>query len=90
MDEPTRALSDWYREAAAAKGIAPGKDDARAIVHGMAPSEWKKRHQKEATPEQRAAFAASQRTHSWRQARRCAPYAAALYDCVNEGSSRPS
>ena len=39
MDEPTRALSDWYREAAAAKGIAPGKDDARAIVHGMAPSE---------------------------------------------------
>jgi predicted N-formylglutamate amidohydrolase len=57
-------LGDWYREAAAEKGIALEKDEARAIVYGMAPSEWKTRYQKEATPEQQAALAASQKTHS--------------------------
>lgn len=54
-------LGDWYREAAAEKGIAMEKDAARELVYGMAPSEWKKRYQKEATPEQQAAF---QKTHS--------------------------
>ena len=34
------------------------KDEAREIVYGMPPAEWKKRYQKEATPEQQAAFAA--------------------------------
>jgi hypothetical protein len=57
-------LGDWYREAAAEKGIALEKDEAREIVYGMKPSEWKKKYQKEATPEQQAAFAASQKTHS--------------------------
>jgi uncharacterized protein len=67
-------LGDWYREAAAEKGIVMSKDDARAIVYGMPPSEWKKRYQKETTPEQQAAFEAatssdeghkkSQKTHS--------------------------
>ena len=55
-------LGDWYREAAAEKGIALGKDAAREIVYGMPPAEWKKRYQTEATPEQQAAFAA--KTHS--------------------------
>jgi hypothetical protein len=54
-------LGDWYREAAAERGIALGKDEARAIVYGMAPEDWKARHQKPATPEQLAAFAASQK-----------------------------
>ena len=57
-------LGDWYREAAAEKGIALEKDEAREIVYGMAPSEWKKKYQKESTPEQQAAFAATQKTHS--------------------------
>ena len=57
-------LGDWYREAAAEKGIVLDKDEARATVYGMAPSEWKKRFQKDATPEQQAAFEASQKTHS--------------------------
>jgi len=52
-------LGDWYREAAAEKGIALDKDEAREVVYGMKPSEWKKKYQKEATPEQQAAFAAS-------------------------------
>jgi uncharacterized protein len=57
-------LGDWYREAAAEKGIALEKDEARGIVYGMEPAEWKKKYQKEATPEQQAAFAAGQKTHS--------------------------
>ena len=57
-------LGDWYREAAAEKGIALEKDEARGLVYGMPPAEWKKRHQKEATPEQIAAFDRSQKTHS--------------------------
>ena len=57
-------LGDWYREAAAEKGIALEKDQAREIVYGMPPSEWKKRHQKEASAEQKAAFSAAQKTHS--------------------------
>src|SRR5262249_36515508 len=56
-------LGDWYREAAAEKGIALDKDEAREVVYGMPPAEWKKRYQKDATPEQQAAFAASQKTH---------------------------
>lgn len=57
-------LGDWYREAAAEKGLALTKDEAREIVYGMAPAEWKKRYQKEASPEKRAAFDVAQKTHS--------------------------
>ena len=57
-------LGDWYREAAAAKGIALQTDEARALIYGMPPAEWKQRHQKEATPEQKAAFEKAQKTHS--------------------------
>lgn len=57
-------LGDWFREAAAEKGIALGKDEARGLVYGMPPAEWKKFHQKEASPEQIAAFEKSQKTHN--------------------------
>jgi predicted N-formylglutamate amidohydrolase len=57
-------LGDWYREAAAEKGIALEKDAAREIVYGMPPAEWKRKYQTEASPEQQAKFAASQKTHS--------------------------
>ena len=57
-------LGDWYREAAAEKGIALEKDEARGLVYGMPPAEWKKKHQKDATPEQQAAFERAQKTHS--------------------------
>jgi predicted N-formylglutamate amidohydrolase len=52
-------LGDWYHDAAAEKGIAMEKDAARELVYGMPQSEWKKRYQKEATPEQQAAFEAA-------------------------------
>jgi uncharacterized protein len=57
-------LGDWYREAAAGKGIALGKDESREIVYGMKQSEWKERFQTETTPEQKATFEAAQKTHS--------------------------
>jgi hypothetical protein len=57
-------LGDWYREAAAEKGIKLEKDQAREIVYGMPPAEWKKRYQKEASAEAQAAFASSHKTHS--------------------------
>lgn len=57
-------LGDWYRDAAAEKGITLEKDEARGLVYGMAPSEWKARYQTDASPEKQAAFAASQKTHS--------------------------
>jgi len=56
-------LGDWYREAAAGKGIAVEKDAAREIVYGMPQSEWKARYQKDASPEQKAAFERSRKDH---------------------------
>jgi predicted N-formylglutamate amidohydrolase len=57
-------LGDWYRDAANERGIAMEKDAARELVYGMPQSEWKKRYQKEASPEQQAAFEKAQKTHS--------------------------
>ena len=57
-------LGDWYREAAAEKGITLEKDQARELIYGMPPQEWKARYQKDATPEQMAAFEQAQTTHS--------------------------
>lgn len=54
-------LGDWYREAAAERGIRLGKDEARGLVYGMAPDEWRAKYQKQASPEQLAAFAATQK-----------------------------
>ena len=56
-------LSDWYREAAQAAGQPMEKDEARERIYGMPFAEWKARFQKEATPEQLAAFASAQRGH---------------------------
>ena len=52
-------LADWYREAAAERGIEMSKDAARERVYGEPFGEWKAKHQKNATPEQLAAFEAA-------------------------------
>jgi len=49
-------LSRWYQEAANAHGIEMGKDEAREIYYGMPMSEWKAKHQTDATDDQKAAF----------------------------------
>ena len=53
-------LSNWMKDAADAQGIEMSKDESREFVYGMPYDEWKKRYQREATPEQLAAFAAQQ------------------------------
>lgn len=52
-------LANWYMEAARESGLTMTRDEAREIVYGMPYSEWRKQHQREATPEQKAAFTAS-------------------------------
>ena len=54
-------LADWYREAAAERGIELSKDQAREAIYGMPFAEWKAKYQKDATPEQLAAFERSQK-----------------------------
>jgi len=49
-------LSNWYREAAEASGIALSKEESREIVYGMPYEDWKKLHQTEAGPVQKAEF----------------------------------
>ena len=49
-------LSKWYMAAAQAEGVDVDYDQARERVYGMPYSEWKEKHQLEATPEQLAAF----------------------------------
>ncbi len=57
-------LSDWYRDAAIERDIDMNKDTAREAVYGMPFGEWKALHQKDATPEQLAAFQAAQKKHA--------------------------
>ena len=54
-------LSRWYREAAEQKGIPLADPDAREIVYGMPYEEWRRKYQKEASAEQKAAFEKSHR-----------------------------
>jgi len=56
-------LADWYREAAESHGMTITKDEAREAIYGEPFAQWKTSHQREATPDQLAAFEAAQRTH---------------------------
>ena len=49
-------LSRWVLEAAAERGVAISKEDARAYVYGMDYEEWRLTYQTEATEAQRLAF----------------------------------
>ncbi|MFT3668395.1 MAG: DUF1244 domain-containing protein [Pseudoxanthomonas sp.] len=56
-------LADWYKDAADAAGVPMDKEQARERIYGMPFAEWKARHQRDATPEQLAAFKAAQERH---------------------------
>jgi hypothetical protein len=56
-------LSNWYREAAEARGIAVSKDASREIVYGMPYEAWKEKHQSDAPAASRAAFEANRPRH---------------------------
>jgi hypothetical protein len=49
-------LSNWMKEAADSKGVPMSKDQSREVVYGMPYDEWRAKYQKEASPEQKAAF----------------------------------
>src|SRR5207302_7183856 len=49
-------LSNWMKEAADTKGVPMTKDESRQAIYGMPFEEWKEKYQKEASPEQKAAF----------------------------------
>mgnify|MGYP003950977189 FL=1 len=54
-------LSKWYKAAADDLDIEVSLDEAREEVYGMPYADWKKRYQKDATPEQQAAFDKAQK-----------------------------
>ena len=56
-------LSNWMQEAAQAKVISMTKEKSREIVYGMPYDEWRAKFQREASPEQAAAFEKSQKEH---------------------------
>lgn len=51
-------LAKWMVSAAEEHGVGLDYEAAREKVYGMPYSEWKEKHQQEATPEQLAAFEA--------------------------------
>ncbi len=56
-------LSNWYLEAAEAKGLPLTKAESREAIYGMPFDEWKALHQREASPVQLARFETSKPQH---------------------------
>jgi len=54
-------LSRWYQEAANERGIEMSKDEGREAFYGMPFSEWKEKHQTEASDAAKATFKESHR-----------------------------
>ncbi|WP_446808257.1 DUF1244 domain-containing protein [Methylomonas sp. 2BW1-5-20] len=54
-------LAKWYTSAATERGLDISYEQAREIVYGMPYGEWKDKYQREATPEQLAAYDAKQK-----------------------------
>lgn len=57
-------LSKWYLAAARERGVELTDEQAREAIYGMPYSEWKKRHQLDATPEQMAKFEETKPLHA--------------------------
>jgi hypothetical protein len=49
-------LSNWMKDAADARGVPMSKDESREVIYGMPYEEWRTKHQKEASQDQKAAF----------------------------------
>ena len=56
-------LSNWYREAAEAKGIPVSKEESREIVYGMPYDDWRAKYQNESSPAAKDAFEKSRPSH---------------------------
>ena len=53
-------LARWMGEAAAERGVALSKEEARELFYGMPYADWAAEHQREATAAEEAAFRAAQ------------------------------
>jgi hypothetical protein len=56
-------LADWYREAAAERGMELGKDAARERIYGEPYADWKAKYGKAATQDQLFALALAESRH---------------------------
>ena len=56
-------LSNWYREAAEAKGIPVSKEESREIVYGMPYDDWRAKYQNESSPAAKATFEKNRPSH---------------------------
>src|SRR5690348_764251 len=56
-------LSNWMKDAADANGTPMSKEESREVVYGMPYDEWRKKYQKEASSEQKAAFEKTSHKH---------------------------
>ncbi|MFY9840086.1 MAG: DUF1244 domain-containing protein [Xanthobacteraceae bacterium] len=56
-------LSNWMKDAADARGIAMTKEESRQIVYGVPYDEWRAKHQKEASADQKPAFEKASQKH---------------------------
>ncbi|MBS0555870.1 MAG: DUF1244 domain-containing protein [Proteobacteria bacterium] len=56
-------LADWYREAAAERGMTLDKDAARERIYGEPYANWKAKYGREATQEQLFALALAETKH---------------------------
>ena len=56
-------LSNWMKEAADARGVPLTKEASREVVYGMPYDEWRAKYQKEASADQRTAFAKASKEH---------------------------
>jgi uncharacterized protein len=57
-------LSKWYKAAADEQGVELSKEEALEAIYGMPYSEWKTKHQKEASPEQMQKFEQTKPLHA--------------------------
>ena len=58
-------LSKWYLAAAQERSVEMDYDTAREAVYGMPYEEWRRRHQKEASPEQQRIFEETKPLHAF-------------------------
>jgi len=56
-------LSNWMKDAADAQGVTMSKEESRELVYGMPYDEWRKKYQKDASPEQKSAFEKARLQH---------------------------
>jgi len=56
-------LSNWMKDAADEKSLPMSKEESREIVYGEPYEQWRAKHQKEATAEQKAALEKTAHKH---------------------------